>query len=151
MKRFGFGVLGGVLLVMAARSKRAGKNQWKDLERQFRDSLSGATLAGRFTGHGRSLSEEKYTIEKVTKLTHNLWLFHARIQYDSHDLTVPLPLGVKWAGDTPVITLTDVPIPGLGTYTARVLIYRNQYAGTWSGHGTGGHLFGNIIQHSREA
>jgi hypothetical protein len=35
-------------------------------------------------------------------------------------------------------------IPGLGTYTARVLIYRGQYAGTWSGGDHGGELWGRI-------
>jgi hypothetical protein len=39
---------------------------------------------------------------------------------------------VKWAGDTPVISVTDVGVPGLGTYTARVVVYGDQYAGIWS-------------------
>ncbi len=41
---------------------------------------------------------------------------------------------VKWAGDTPVITLDNVGMPGGGnSYSARVLIYDKTYAGTWSG------------------
>ena len=36
-------------------------------------------------------------------------------------------------------------IPNLGTYTARVLFYGDQYAGTWSaGADHGGHLWGRI-------
>jgi hypothetical protein len=57
---------------------------------------------------------------------------------------VPLVIPVKWAGDTPVISVTDLSIPGAGTYTARVMIYRDQYAGTWSGVDCGGHLWGRI-------
>jgi hypothetical protein len=33
---------------------------------------------------------------------------------------VPIPLIVRWAGDTPVITLTDLTIPGVGTFTTRL-------------------------------
>ena len=92
------------------------------LEQNFQKSLSGAALVGHFTmGEEKELREEKYTIEKVSKISGGLWLFQSRIQYGSRDVTVPLPLNVKWAGDTPVITLTDFSIPGLGTYTARVL------------------------------
>jgi len=116
------------------------------LEKQFQDSLSGVTLVGNFTTGGTELREEKYTIEKVSKLGGEVWLFHARIQYGSHDVTLPLPLTVKWAGDTPIITLTDLSIPKLGTYTARVMIYRGQYSGYWSGKDHGGHLFGKIVK-----
>ena len=42
----------------------------------------------------------------------------------------------------PLITLTDLAIPGMGTYTARVILYRDQYAGTWSGKDHGGQIFG---------
>ena len=46
----------------------------------------------------------------------------------------------------PIITLTDLSIPGLGTYTARVIIYRDQYAGTWSAAEVKGQLFGRIVR-----
>jgi hypothetical protein len=45
-----------------------------------------------------------------------------------------------------VITLTDFAIPGVGTWTARVLLYRDQYAGTWSGKRGGGQMFGKIVR-----
>jgi hypothetical protein len=118
----------------------------EELEQQFAQTLSGATLAGHYTVDGRSgtPSEDRYAISKVSKLEGEVWKFDVRIVYGQHDVTLPLPLTVKWAGDTPVITLTDLAIPGLGTYTARVLIYRGQYAGTWSGGDHGGELWGRI-------
>jgi hypothetical protein len=117
-----------------------------ELEQKFALALSGATLAGHYTVDGRSgtPSEDRYAISKVTKLEGEVWKFDVRIVYGQHDVTLPLPLTVKWAGDTPVITLTDLAIPGLGTYTARVLIYRGQYAGTWSAGDHGGELWGRI-------
>ena len=121
-----------------------------DLENEFKKELSGVVLVGYFSvGENKDLHEEKYTIKSVSKLATGLWLFEVRIQYGSHDLTVPLPLNVKWAGDTPVITLTDFSVPGLGRYTARVLIYQDQYAGTWSGKDIGGHLFGRIVREEK--
>ena len=93
------------------------------------------------------MKEDKYTIESVTKGPGDLWWFKARIQYGGHDVTVPsLPLKVLWAGDTPVITVDKMPFPGLGTYTARVLIYDNKYVGTWDGANHGGTLFGKIVK-----
>ncbi len=125
------------------------------LEQEFAEQMSGATLAGRFTmgslkpdaeakSPQRPLKEDRYTLGKVEKLKGDTWLIETRIQYGDHDLTVPLMLQVKWAGDTPVITLTDLTIPGLGTFTSRVLVYRGQYAGTWQHGDRGGELFGKI-------
>ena len=121
------------------------------LEKQFATALSGATLSGHFTRSDKpeeKLAEERYTIAKVSKLKDDYWMFQTRIQYGGHDVTLPLALEVKWAGDTPVITLIDVLVPGFGTFTARVLVYRDQYAGTWSGGDHGGQLFGTV---SRDA
>ena len=118
-------------------------------EQKFQEMLSNVTLVGHFTVTGQegqgALHEEKYTIEKVSKMSGDRWLFTARVQYAGRDVTVPLPLNVKWADDTPIITLTDMALPQLGTYTARVLMYRGQYAGTWSSEKHGGHLFGKIV------
>jgi hypothetical protein len=121
-----------------------------ELEKQFEQNMSGATLVGRFSVEGRGNraggepKEERYQILKVTKTSGDYWLFNARVQYGNKDVTAPIVLQVKWAGDTPVITLTDLPIPGLGTYTARVLIYRDHYAGYWSGGDHGGNLWGRV-------
>lgn len=119
------------------------------LEKDFREKLSGCVLRGHFSVVGRGADdkpprEEKYTITKASKLPSGLWLFESRMQYGKNDVTIPLPLKVVWAGDTPVITLTDLTIPGLGTFTARVMIYGDRYAGTWQHDKVGGHLWGTI-------
>ena len=120
----------------------------EELEKQFGETMSGATLVGRFTVDGQDLDkplkEDRYTLGKVSKLKNGLWSFETRIEYGDHDVKVPLALDVKWAGDTAVITLTDVLVPGLGSFTSRVLVYHNQYAGTWSGGDHGGQMFGKI-------
>jgi hypothetical protein len=53
-------------------------------------------------------------------------------------------LDVKWAGTTAVITLDDLTIPGLGTFSSRVVIDDGKYAGTWRHDKVGGHLFGVV-------
>jgi hypothetical protein len=72
------------------------------------------------------------------------WAIQARIKYGEQDVPIPLVLPIRWASDTPVISVDEMAFPGLGTYTARVMIYRDHYAGFWTGKGHGGHLFGVI-------
>lgn len=118
------------------------------LFKKFEETMSGAKLVGHFTILGRDNSKmpkEEYTITRVQKLPDgDYWLFNARVKYGNKDTTVPMPLEVKWAGDTPIITLTNLTIPGLGTFSSRVVIYNGKYAGTWTHGEVGGHLFGEI-------
>ena len=110
--------------------------------------MNGVKLIGRFSVIGKDngpLAKEEYTILSATKLEDaDYWLLKARIKYGDHDVTVPIPLEIKWAGDTPVITLTKLTIPGLGTFSSRVVIHDDKYAGTWSHDKVGGHLFGTL-------
>ena len=136
----------GLLFALAACSQ--GDASQAELEKQFEKMLSGATLEGYFTVDGREtepLRKERYTISSVTKLAGGYWTINARIEYGSRDVTVPVPVRVEWAGDTPVISLTDANVPGMGTFSARVLFYRGQYAGTWSHGDGGGQQFGKVI------
>jgi hypothetical protein len=115
-------------------------------EEAFRQSMSGVVLEGFFTvGDGSELRKERYEITKVSKLGGDIWVFQARIQYGSRDVTVPVPVRMEWAGDTPVLSLTEVAIPGLGTFTARVLFYDDQYVGVWRHGEVGGLHFGRIV------
>lgn len=116
------------------------------LEKQFEQTLTNAVLVGHFTATGSDAPprEDRYEIVKVTKQAGNNWLFQAAMRYAGKDLVIPLVIPVEWAGDTAVIQVTDMRIPGGGTYGARVMIFRDQYAGTWSSPKHGGHLFGRI-------
>jgi hypothetical protein len=119
-----------------------------ELIKKLETDLTNAKLIGRFTVSGREEREpkaEEYTISSAIKLPDgDVWLLKARVKYGDKDMTVPIPLEIKWAGDTPVITLTNLAIPGLGTFTSRVVIYNDRYAGTWQHGKVGGNLFGRI-------
>ena len=145
-------VLLPALMAFSGCAKKAVTTQ-DDLDRKFQEMMSGATLVGRSTrlDNEKIYGEEKYVIETVSKIAGETWLFRTRMQYGGHDIPLPIPVTIKWAGDTPVITLTDLSIPGIGTYTARVILYRGQYAGTWSGEKAGGQIFGKIVQKSGNA
>ena len=122
------------------------------LEAKFKAALNKATFRGRWCvvkdGKPGPDKDEHYTIQGVNKLGGDVWMIHARLQYGTKDVTVPIPVQVKWAGDTPVISITSLAIPNVGTYTARVVIYDNLYAGTWSGGDHGGLLSGAITHQS---
>ena len=124
------------------------------LEKAFSEMLSGATLEGTFTSTGADrdpskLSREKYTIGQVRKIAGNLWLIPARIQYGDRDVTVPVPAPIRWAGDTPVVVVDN--IPGFENMSARVLFYADHYAGYWRHGDHGGHLFGTITRAAKPA
>jgi hypothetical protein len=126
----------------------------EELETKFKNTLTKATMSGRWClvkdGKLTPEKEDKYTIQSVNKLGGDMWIIHARIQYNKKDIVAPIPVQVKWAGDTPVLIVDNIPVPGGGTYSARVLFYEKTYAGTWSG---GEHvgLMNGVITNDKEA
>jgi hypothetical protein len=120
-----------------------------DAEKQFQDAMVNVKLVGFYTlGDSKELHEDSYTIERVSKIGDDMWKVQASINYNKKDFKIALNLPVKFAGDTPVISLTDSMVPGFGKFTARVVMYKGTYAGTWSGSGAGhgGTLFGKIVK-----
>ena len=106
--------------------------------------LDGESSASEGAEDPVKLRSERYEIEKVVKRTADIWTFHARIQFGDTDVTLPVPVKLVWAGDTPMVSVTDLGLPGMGPYTARVLFYGDSYAGTWSGGKYGGSMFGRL-------
>jgi hypothetical protein len=116
-------------------------------ERQFVERMAGASLVGRFTIAGREdrpARPERYDISSVEKVGEDLWRFNARMRYGDVDTTLPFVVPMRFAGDTPMISMTDHTIPGLGTFSARVFFYGDRYSGTWQHGEYGGHMFGTI-------
>jgi hypothetical protein len=110
--------------------------------------LTNVKLVGHFTIDGKplkDLQEEAYEIKSAKKLPDgDLWMLICRIQYGGKDVSLPLALPIQWSGNTPVISLEKFTIPGMGTFSARVVLHDGKYAGTWSHDAVGGHLFGRI-------
>ena len=126
----------------------AAQSPHAEREAEFQKLLNNSALIGNFTVDGMpagEIKEERYEIREVAKQEElGLWGMQTRISYGDRDVTVPIAVQVEWAGNTPVIVLDQMLIPGLGTFSARVLFHGDRYAGTWQHDDRGGHLFGRI-------
>ena len=117
---------------------------FRDPDAMVFDSKPSARLVCADLDLNRPVAPDRYELAGVEKVGPSDWRFNARMIHGPVDVTVPVVVPIQWAGDTPMITMTDVSIPTLGTFTARVFFYEDRYAGTWQ-HGTvGGHMFGRI-------
>ena len=119
------------------------------LNQKLQRFLTDITFRGHFTtdkeGSKNELpKQDEYTITSATHVSGDYWLLTSRIQYRDIDVTLPVPVMIRWAGTTPVLTLEEVTLPGMGTFSSRVLIHKNRYTGTWQHDGVGGHLFGTL-------
>lgn len=121
-----------------------------ELIKKLEQDLTGVKLTGRYTVSGKENAvpkEESYTIQSAMKLDEpDLWLIKAQMSYGGTATTYPIPLEIKWAGDTPIITMTNMEIPKLGTFSTRIILYEGRYAGTWQHGSVGGHLYGIITK-----
>ena len=119
-----------------------------DLERQFTERMQSVVLVGNFTVDGRETrggSPERYELSQVAKVDEDRWRFDVHMVYGNVDATLPVVVPIVWAGDTPMVTITDFSIPTLGTFTARVMFYDDRYAGSWQ-HGQYGGLMYGVIE-----
>lgn len=126
-------------------SKEAGEE--KTPEEAFAELLTGATLVGNFTvdrnepvDPTKLLKPDRYELATVNKVKDDFWLF----VYVHKGVPIPLTMKVLWAGKTPVLTLDEFTIAGMGTYSARLMFHGDRYAGTWQHGATGGLMFGKI-------
>jgi hypothetical protein len=144
-----------LLAVSSANSQDKEKAQPKPaaldraaLEKEFSEKLTGSVLVGAFTVDGNADKPpraERYEIKSVTKLKDDVWIFTARAKWGGADVTLPFPVRVLWAGDTPMISITDLSFPGLkGKFSTRLIFHGDRYAGTWQHNAVGGHMYGKI-------
>ena len=116
-------------------------------ERRFAERMQNVTMVGFFTVTGREdrlARPDRYDITSVEKVGEDRWRFNARMRHDDFDVTLPVTVTMRWVDDTPMILLTDMTIPGLGTFTARLFFHGDRYSGTWQHGNFGGHMFGRV-------
>ena len=119
----------------------------EELVERFEARMSGVRLVGSFTDDAtpdKAVQEESYTIREMVQVDGNRWKVTAEIAFKEFKFPISMPLDVEWAGDTPVLVVDDRKVPGMGSYSARVVIHGDRYAGLWQGEGHGGHLFGRL-------
>ncbi|GJM23852.1 MAG: hypothetical protein DHS20C16_02670 [Phycisphaerae bacterium] len=142
----------------AAKEKPTGNMNAK--EQAFAKLLTGAAMEGtwRMTHFDKPNEEMKlgepkadlYEIVSAVKSGGESWVITARIVYADRDVKLPVPVRVVWADDTPMITLTELTMPILGTYSARVIFHHGFYSGIWYGAGYGGVMSGQVTKSSKD-
>ena len=130
----------------------------EQFEKEFQEALTEATLEGTWQMTGKDglkgtagLTEpkpDKYTIKSATKTSGDTWVIVAQIDFGDNDAFIPVPVRVVWAEDTAIITLNDLAVPLIGTYSARVMIHNGFYSGVWycNAKNYGGVMQGRIVK-----
>lgn len=138
------------LLAADQKTSKPAKPDQAALEEAFAAKLTGATLVGTFTTDGREGAKpDRYKMVSAKKVKDNDWIFTATMKIGDREIDLPIPIKVYWADDTPVMSLTDLTIPGMGTFTSRVMFYGDRYAGTWQ-HGDHGGTFAGLIERTAQ-
>lgn len=145
----------GWLTAATGTGQEAAPASLTDLEREFTERMRNVVLVGHFTIEGRERRDglpERYEISEVTKLEGDRWRFDVRLTYGSVDATLPVVVPMVWADGTPMVSITDFAIPGLGEeFGARVVFHDERYAGTWDHGEYGGLMYGTIEPFDAEA
>lgn len=139
----------GMVTPLLAAEPKPAKPDRAALEKAFAEKLTGATLVGTFTTDGKEGSKpDRYKIVSAEKASDTAWVITATMKVGGSEVDIPISMPVYWADDTPVLSLTDLTIPGVGTFTSRVMFYGDRYAGTWQ-HGDHGGTFAGVIEKAK--
>lgn len=123
------------------------------LEAKFKETMTNVIMSGRNNplkdGELGPEKADSYNIVGVEKTGVDSWIINAKMKSRQGEFVAPIPVQVKWAGDTAVLVIDKLQIPGPkgyggAAYSARVLIHDNTYAGTWSAGDHGGLISGVI-------
>jgi hypothetical protein len=119
-----------------------------EAERQFAERMKNVSLVGTFTLAGRegqAPSPDRYDIFSVEKVGEDRWRFNASMDCCGLKGTkLPIVVPMRFVGDTPMIMMTDLNLPGVGTFTVRLLFHGDRYSGTWQHGQYGGAMSGRI-------
>jgi len=141
----GIGYGAGWLVHATGVGRTVPLEELSERERAFAERMQNVNLVGHFTlesldglehieGVQHDRNPERYEIAKVSKIEGegDRWRFDVRIVFMTVDVTLPVVVPMVWAGNTPMVSIEDFEIPGLGDqFGAQVLFYDKRYAGTW--------------------
>ena len=146
----------GIACSFAEEPGEKAASETETMESQFSAMLKGATLKGTWAPVGPvGLGEDKddaYHIVEAKKVKEDQWVMVSRFNYKGRQLDIPVPVVIKFAGDTAVMILNDLPTGDGATWSARILFHDDVYAGSWweSTRKKGGILSGTISRKAEE-
>lgn len=143
-----FGGAGDAKLTREQLEERLSKTLTNCVMRGTFQPADEASLLGK--GQLKPAEPDRYVIESAGKASDGRWQVRARIDHGGNSAILPIMVDVAWADDTPVIVVRDLAVPGIGTYSARVMIFGNFYTGVWFGDCYGGVMSGQIVRQEDE-
>ena len=126
-------------------------------ETNFVALLKNATLKGtwapvRQEQLGASRKDEGYRIARVEKKDGDKWALVYLVTYEGKEIEYPMPVTVKFAGDTAVLILDNVRAGrGKANWSARVMFHEKVYTGRWweTGNKEHGGTIEGVITHTQ--
>jgi hypothetical protein len=120
-----------------------------ELEVVFIAMLKNASLEGTWVpiqgGQSSGQKADRYSVVRAEKVEGDQWHIVSKMKHQGQEIEFPIPVTVKWAGDTAVMILDEVATGGGKSYSARVLFHNDRYAGSWwASDQAGGLLSGTI-------
>ena len=71
------------------------------------------------------MKSDSYQVVRVTKIKGDRWEIVSRTNYEGKEIEFPIPVIIKWAGDTAVMTLDEITTAGGKKYSARVMFHND--------------------------
>lgn len=108
-----------------------------DVEAKFIAMLKNATLKGSWAPLqqgklGAEKGNDVYRIARVEKTAGDKWSLVSLVNAGGKQIEYPIPVTVKFAGDTAVLILDDVRTgSGAANWSARVMFHDDVYTGRW--------------------
>jgi len=128
-----------------------------NVETNFVAMLKNATLKGTWapvqqTQLGTSRKDDGYRVARVEKKDGDKWTLVYLVAYQGKEIEYPMPVTVKFAGDTAVLILDNVRAGrDKANWSARVMFHENVYTGRWweTGNKEHGGTIEGIVTHAK--
>ena len=128
-----------------------------NVETNFIAMLKNATLKGTWAPVqqaqlGTSRKDDGYRVARVEKKDGDKWTLVYLVAYQGKEIEYPMPVTVKFAGDTAVLILDNVRAGrDKANWSARVMFHENVYTGRWweTGNKEHGGTIEGIVTHAK--